>query len=322
MKSRSMVVCIAVMCLGVDAIAAEKKESAADLSGNLVVFHAGSLSVPMKELSAAFKKEHPKVNFLMESAGSVECARKISELKKPCDVMVSADYLVIDRRLIPEHASWNIHFAVNEMTIVYRDKSRRSGEISATNWFQILLDKRVAFGRADPNSDPCGYRAVLSMKLAEKHYAVEGLAAKLLAKDTKYMRPKEVDLLALLESGSIDYIFLYRSVAEQHGLKRLILPDEVNLKSAALAGLYNSVSVQVTGKKPGEMIEQKGEPMVYGITVPKNARNPELAEAFVRFVVDEEGRKIMERNGQPVIVPAGVTGLDKLPESLEPYVRK
>ena len=61
------------------------------LSGDLIIFHAGSLAVPMKEISAAFKKLHPEVNILMESAGSVECARKITDLSKACDILAAAE---------------------------------------------------------------------------------------------------------------------------------------------------------------------------------------------------------------------------------------
>ena len=44
-------------------------------------------------------------------------------------------------------------FAVNEMTIVYTEKSRRAKEIDQKNWFNILLDEKVNIGRAEPNSD-------------------------------------------------------------------------------------------------------------------------------------------------------------------------
>ena len=90
----------------------------------------------------------------MESAGSVESARKITDLNKPCDIMASADYKVIDNMLIPKFAGWNIKFVSNEMCIVYSEKSRYAGQINAKNWFDILLKKDVAFGRADPNTDP------------------------------------------------------------------------------------------------------------------------------------------------------------------------
>lgn len=309
-----------ISCFLISCTEKKKEPEAEPEVKKLIIFHAGSLAVPFKQISEAFKAENTGVEFFLEAAGSRACARKISDLKKPCDIMASADYIVIDNLLIPDHADWNIKFAANEMTIVYHEGSKKAEEINRDNWCDILLDKDVAFGRSDPNADPCGYRAVLTMKLAEKHYKKKGLAEKMLAKNTEFIRPKEVDLLALLESNTIDYIFLYRSVAQQHGLKYLLLPDEVNLKTPAFAELYKTVSVDVSGKEPGTTITQVGAPMVYGITVPKNAPNPELAKKFVAFVLEKEkGLAIMEKNGQPSMVPSPSTTYDKIPEDLKKY---
>ena len=300
-----------------------KASNTEKLTGDLIIFHAGSLSVPMKEITDSFKKENPDVNIMMEAAGSVECARKITDLKKPCDVMASADYKVIDKLLIPDFADWNIKFASNEMAIVFTEKSKRSSEINKDNWYKIMLDKKVQIGRADPNSDPCGYRAVLVTKLAENYYKQKGLANQLLAKNKDNMRPKETDLLALLESGNVDYIFLYRSVAEQHKLKFIILPDSVNLKKPELSELYNTVSVEINGKKPGEKITQKGEPMIYGITIPKNSPNKNIALAFVKFLLEKEkGMAIMEKLGQPSVIPSETKTFDKIPEELKLFAKK
>ncbi len=286
----------------------------------LVIFHAGSLSAPFKEISHAFMEENPGVKIDLEAAGSRSCARKIVDLGRSCDVMASADYTVIDELLIPGAAKWNIKFAANEMAIVYHERSRMAGRIDSSNWYEILLDDKVAFGRSDPDSDPCGYRTVLTMKLAEKYYQVEGLAESLLAKDNRYIRPKETDLLALLESGAIDYIFLYRSVAEQHGLERLLLPGEINLNEGALADLYATVSVEISGKEPGTTIVKRGAPMIYGVTIPDNSPNPKLAEKFVEFLLDpRKGMAIMERNGQPSVVPAVSDSYGEIPPPLKKF---
>lgn len=293
------------------------------LSGDLIIFHAGSLSVPMKEITTAFTKENPDVNIMMEAAGSVECARKITELNKPCDIMASADYTVIDKLLIPNFAEWNIKFASNEMAIVFTEKSKKNKEINKHNWYKIMLDKSVQIGRADPNADPCGYRAVLVSKLAEKYYNQNRLSEQLLKKDENNMRPKETDLLALLETGNVDYIFLYRSVAEQHNLKYIVLPDEVNLKNAAFSELYNSVSVEINGKTPTEKITQKGEPMVYGVTIPKNATNKDVAIAFVKFLLTKDkGMAILQKLGQPSVIPSFTNSFDKMPIELKSFASK
>lgn len=290
------------------------------LSGDLVIFHAGSLAMPIKEITAAFKKLHPGVNILTESAGSVECARKITDLKKPCDIMASSDYTVIDKMLIPVHTDWNLQFCSNELCIVFTDHSKYASVITTRNWFDVLMRKDVAFGRSDPNADPCGYRSVMAMQLAEKHYGKPGLASSMLTKDQKNIRPKEVDLLALLETRTVDYIFLYKSVAIQHKLRYIELPEEVNLKNPSLASLYSTASVEINGKEPGEKTTVRGEPMVYGITMLRDAPNREVAIAFIEFMLTEgKGMKILNDLGQPSVIPQKNQHFNKLPGSLKKF---
>ncbi len=273
------------------------------LSGNLTIFHAGSLAIPFKALADSFSKIHPEVRVLSESAGSLASIRKITDLNKPCDILASADYTLIDKLLIPEYTGWNLLFAGNEMSIVYHSGSMLSDSISATNWYQLLMNPEVRFGRSDPDSDPCGYRAILTMKLTEKIVKKPGLTEDFLRKDKKYIRPKEVDLLALLESGSIDYIFLYKSVAMQHKLKYLDLSDSINLAAPGLQKFYQTVSVEIAGNKPGDKITQHGEAMVYGLTILNNSKNKEIAEAFVSFIL-KDGLQIIENLGQTRVIPS------------------
>lgn len=289
------------------------------LNGKLIVFHAGSLSVPFKQMATEFNQTHPALEILLEPAGSRECARKISDLNRPCDVMASSDFCVIDDLLIPEHAAWNIRFAANEMAIVYHKASRRAADINRNNWHDILLDKNVIFGRSDPNTDPCGYRAIMTMQLAGLFYKNPAIPEKMLKKNLNYIRPKETDLLALLEAHAIDYIFLYRSVAQQHGLQYVPLPDEVNLKNDNLTDLYATATVEISGRKPGDVTIQTGAPMIYGITIPKNSPNPEAALAFVEFLLSKKGVAILETCGQPSVVPALSSTYNQIPEPLKAY---
>jgi len=289
-------------------------------SGDLIIFHAGSLAVPLKEIAAEFNKEYPNVKILLESAGSVASARKITDLNRPCDILASSDYGVIDNMLIPKYADWNIKFVSNELSIVYHEKSRMASQINSKNWYDILMNKEVAFGRADPNSDPCGYRTVLSLELAEKYYKKPGLAKLISDKDQNYMRPKEVDLVALLESESIDYVFLYRSVAIQHNLKYITLPDEINLKNMGMTAQYATATTEINGKEPGKKETVKGEPMVYSVTMLRDAPNKPAAIAFLKFLLSKDkGMKIMEKDGQPSVIPMATQNYDKVPQELKPF---
>ena len=95
-----------------------------DASDQLIIFHAGSLTKPFHEIAEAFESENPGVKVLLEAAGSRECARKISELHKPCDIIATSDYAVIETLLIPEFTEWQLAFARNEMCLVYNPHSK------------------------------------------------------------------------------------------------------------------------------------------------------------------------------------------------------
>jgi molybdate/tungstate transport system substrate-binding protein len=277
-------------------------QSVKSKENTLYVLHAGSLSLPFKELAEAFTLKHPGVNILLEGHGSRTCARQISELGKRIDVFASADSAVITNLLIPKHADFVTDFATNEIVIAYHEQSRYAKEINQTNWFEIALKEDVEFGYSNPDMDPCGYRSILTMKLAEKYYSKEGLYRELADKiPLKNIKPKETDLLAMLESVELDYIFIYRSIARQHGLNYLKLPPEINLSSEKMKKFYQSVRVKITGRRPGEYIVKRGMPMVYGITIPKAARNKNLAVKFLNFVLSREGREIMSKNGQGIV---------------------
>jgi len=289
---------------------------------DIIVFHAGSLAVPFSEMEKVFERQYPRYDVKREVSGSRKAARKVSDIKRASDVVASADYTVIDNLLIPNDARFNIQFATNEMALAYTERSKYASEVNADNWIDIVLRKGVKVGHSNPNLDPCGYRSVLVTKLAEIYYKKEGFYDALLGYGSVYkagdekkpkviVRPKETDLLALLEVHAIDYLFIYRSVAEQHGLKYVTLPREISLKEAALNPVYEKVSFEISGKKPGERLHKKGAAMVYGLTIPQNSKspqNPKGAVVFVNFILSEEGQKIMQKYGQGVIDPPVVTG--------------
>ena len=238
---------------------------------------------------------HPDIKILLEPAGSLVCARKITELKKPCDIIASADYFVINELLIPEYARWSIRFATNEIVIAYSEKSKYSCEINADNWTDILLRDDVIYSRSDPDADPCGYRAVFTIMLAEKIYGKKGLTEKMLSKNRDFIRPKEVDLVALIESNAVDYMFQYKSVAIQHGLKYVELPDDINLSDPEKSDIYQSVSLDVAGKEPGTKMKVTGDYINYSMTVLDNAPQKEEAVDFLCFILSDEGLEIFKK---------------------------
>jgi molybdate/tungstate transport system substrate-binding protein len=296
---------IALFCIGVICSATQ---ALAEPQGKVTIFHAGSLSVPFEAMEKAFEAQYPQVDLQREAAGSTKCARKIADLKKPCDIMASADYTVIDKLLIPNYADWNIRFATNQLVLCYTDMSTYANKITKKNWYEILQKKDVIWGHSDPNLDPCGYRSLMVMQLAEKYYKKPGLYDKLLANRPKEnIRPKSVELISLLQTGNMDYAWEYLSVAVQHGLKYIVLPDEINLGNYQYDDFYSQAVVKVTGKEPGTFMELKGKSCTYGVTLIKDAPNREAAIAFLQYLLDAQGGlKILKEMGQPPFVPCRV----------------
>lgn len=306
----------------------------------LKVFHAGSLAVPFEEAEKKFEALYPNVDLRRESYGSAKAIRQITDVGKRGDVIAVADYSLIPSMMYPEYANWVIRFARNDMVLAYNpEKSKYAEEITPENWYEILRKDDVTFGFSNPNLDPCGYRAVMVCQLAELYYDDDKIFEDLILKNTAItiseengtysiqtpeqlkpntekvtIKPKEVDLTALVEAGGLDYYFIYRSVAVQHGLPFVDLPDEMDLSKVEYADAYKKVKLQTIDGKT-----KTGKPIVYGIAVPRNAENPELGLEFVKFVIGNAGQKIFNDSGQPPIVSAEGSG--NLPEELKEMVK-
>lgn len=290
-------------------------------SGPLTVFNAGSLAGPFRDMLRAFADRHPAISARQESAGSLESARKLTELGKTPDVIGVADVQVIPGLLIPEHATWHVSFARNAMVLIYDGRSIGAREINSENWWKILLRPGVRTGRSNPALDPNGYRTLMALQLAELHYHQPGLAKRLLsAMPDRYVRPKEADLTALVQAGELDYSWSYRSIAVHTGLRYVTLPPEVDLSSPALADWYSSVEVRVPGATlaAGDSVRIVAEPIVYALTIPTRAPNRVAAEAFVRFVFSPEGAAILQRHGFTLLDRPIVGGTRPPPAGLLP----
>jgi len=327
----------------------------------LTIFHAGSLAVPFAELETEFEGSHTDVDVDRQSGGS---AAMISNAiaqedagESPPDIIASADYkLIPDRMYEGGYADWYIAFARNTMVLCYRDNAPGSDEIVSGNrtWFDVLTNDPVSYGHSDPDQDPCGYRTLLVVQLAQKYYYDDAASFNLtqdpdaadlydvLIPGSEHERgrtggnsenrtsievvsAKSVDLITALESGDLDYAFEYRSVAVQHGLNYVELNDYINLSriNAELPGVeefYHEASIEIL-KDPGppEVYEaQYGAAIVYGITIPLHADNEELAAEFIELLISETGKEIIEtENGQSMLDPPICDHPENLPASLQ-----
>lgn len=261
--------------------------------GPLVVFTAGSLARPMRAALDSFAAREG-VTYELESAGSLETARKLTELGKIPDVIALADEDVFPKVLMPAHATWYVRFAENRIVLAYTDRSRYAAEIDSTNWWSVLQRPGLAIGRSNPDLDPAGYRTLMVFQLAERLYGSAGLAAALeKAAPPRNMRPKEIELVALLESGDLDYAWFYESMARASGVRHVRLPAAIDLSSTEDAATYATASVRVIGASARDTVSMKGAPIRYAFSIPVKASHPAVGERFATFLL-KDGRKALE----------------------------
>jgi molybdate/tungstate transport system substrate-binding protein len=300
--------------------------SACSKPRDLIVFHAASLRRYFADLAAELGSQSPRVQVHLESSGSQVAIRKIVEQGMRADLVAVADARLLDTMLIPTRAAWNLVFATNELVLAHMAHSKYTEEVDAKSWPEILLRPGVKLGRVDPNHAPLGYHTLFLWQLAQRSGGFgplsDGLEGKLLqAASKEKIASDESELLSMLEAKAVDYAFLYRSTAEDHHLKSVLLPSELNLSSPSLASAYAQASVEVRmkqGSGTGSSV-LRGGPITYGLAIPLNAPNPRDAERFAAFLLGERGLQIGRRAGFRPLAPALTGQLAALPPVLRSF---
>ena len=228
----------------------------------ITIFAASSLAKPLEALADAFQGE-AEVPVLAELGGSIEHSRKITDLGRTPDVLMLVDDEVI-AALMPTHLDWYVRFATNRVVVAYTDSSAHADSITAENWYRMLVRDDVRVGRADATLAPAGRHALALLQRAEGVYGLPHLSERVLQRSTlRYVRPSAAELAVLLETGEVDYILEYESVARQYGFRFLALPTELSL------------------------------PVLYGVSVPRQATHAESAVRFVASLLSDDGKKLM-----------------------------
>lgn len=302
----------AVALLALCAIAAcnappdEKLESRAPGADTLIIHLAASVTrafVPVLDSLAA-----QGVVVQREAGASLDLARRITDLGRVPDIIVLADEEVFPELLAPAHVQWWAAIARNRMVIAWSDRSRAAGEMSPSTWTDVLTRPEVEVGRSDPDAAPAGYRALLLIQLAERHYRAPGLAARLLANaPPSNMRANAADLAALVVAGELDYIYEYRSVALAYGLRYLDLPPEIDLGDPAHAEAYATARTTIRTGDGGRRTVT-GRPILYALSIPERAPHPAVARRFLAHMLTPASRTALVRGHLDLLDPMLVKG--------------
>ena len=121
------------------------------------------------------------------------------------------------------------------------------------------------------------------------------------------------DLVAPLQSGQIQFLFIYRSAAITDQIGYLALNAHVNLSSASLGSFYSRFSYTDSAGTTA------GAPIVIVITVPLSSVNTAEALEFIQYVV----KNAQSLSSFGLVVPAqlllysSVTAPQTLPQPIQ-----
>ena len=228
----------------------------------ITVHAAASLARPLRILADSFRVASG-IPLRLEFGGSLELARRTTDLGAVADVLMLADDDII-AALLPSHTEWYVRFATSRLVVAHSLKSAGADSLTRDNWWRVLSASDVTVGRADSAIAPAGRHALSLLRRAEAYYQSPGLTRRLLGRSPQQLvRPNATELAALLESGEVDYIIEYESVARQFGFSYVALPGDL------------------------------APSVLYGAAVPRATTRRDDAVEFLAFMLGDRGTAIM-----------------------------
>src|SRR5215470_17419337 len=248
------------------------RSSAADLPV-LDVAYAGSMGSLMEGPIKSAAARSLKLDFHGRAQGSSALAQLIVGGSIRPDVFVPVTpgpALVVLRAGKAETAQPIAH---TEMVIAYSPKSRFAARLDAAskgkeNWWDILQEPGLRFGRTDPVGDPQGRNIIFTMMLAAKLYKQPDLVEKILGPAINEKQIfTEPTVQARLQSGELDAASAYKIQPGPFNLPYINLSKEINLSGQNVHTEHPDVSLAVGGKT------YDPEPLIYYAGVLKDAPN-------------------------------------------------
>ena len=235
----------------------------------------------------------------VKSGGSFADANEIAA-GAPDDVFVSVALSATDSaHLLSRSPDWAVGFASDQIVLAYVNGTSAESVASlgvaaaksnsTSDWndfFTSLTSGRVKVGIGDPAEDPAGLRGWLALEAAGYLYdnGSQGAYAGALARaGANVTGANAAALVAPLESGQIQFLFIYRSAAMADRLSFIQLDSHINFGDPALGAFYGRFSY---ADAAGVTV---GAPIILCVTVPLGSSDSQAALEFVQYVVRNVG---------------------------------
>ena len=258
----------------------------------LEVFHADSLAGPFAQITKVFERANSGVTVVLTSGRSQELAERILKGER-CDVFASSTPAIIEQDLMKKvpmgrttpGATWSVVFSANEMVVI-----TAKGNPHGIQHIVDLVKPGVRFVRVTGEKDLGTNRTIEFVKRAARREGAPDLAERIIASAVvDPTTPTTVpDTVRAVAEGKADAGVVYYSaaMAASNAVEIIRFPPEVNLADA----IRNAA------------------------TVPATAANRQSAVAFIKLLLTTEGREMLEKAGQPPVIPP--IGIGAVPADL------
>ena len=297
----------------------------------LVIYSADAYVPEVAALASGFTSQTGIQTSPPKGGGSFALAQQIAQ-GNPVSVFVSVAKSAVSSSYLKNVSSgWAIAFAGDQMTIAYSNASAQSPEAEklisayqtavATNatsaWFEFfsnLSSGSVKVGISNPSADPAGFRGWLVLEAAGKLYAGNEsyFVSRMLGSSGNTTGASAAELVAPLESGQIQFLFIYKSSAVAHKLNYFQLPTAVNFGNASYSKFYS----QFTYALPSGV--ESGSPILLFVTVPSDATNPSGSLEFVSYIVQHSST--LQSFGLTPLNPSVLYNETSVPEAIQRLV--
>ncbi|HVB95398.1 MAG TPA: substrate-binding domain-containing protein [Nitrososphaerales archaeon] len=264
----------------------------------LVSYSADAYATEVTSLLNGFSSSTGAQVAPLKTGGSFADANQIAA-GAPDDVFVSVALTATSSQYLRNLTSnWAVGFASDQMVLAYTNATQTSAAAGVINladtaatsnatsdwnaFYTALTSGGIKIGISNPVSDPAGLRGWLVLEAAGYVCAggnEQAYVTPLLQNNANATGTSAAALVAPLQAGQIQFLFIYKSAAVSDGLKFLTLESHVSLGSPSLGSFYSQFSYTDSAGKTA------GAPIILCVTVPLSAVNTAEALQFVQYVV-------------------------------------
>ncbi|HTT25769.1 MAG TPA: substrate-binding domain-containing protein [Thermoplasmata archaeon] len=310
-------------------------------NSTLSILGAGTLNTLFPQLARQFVNDTPNASAPTAAQmyeGSLDVTTAIASLGAKADVAAVADFRLIPHLLEPASAGFEVVFGSTPEVLVYDPSLPAFGGINSSNWAEKLVEDvgtpgNAPFGVWNASTDPNGYNEIFSLQLqgllengsAGTYYDTfysGGSTSPAVPVPGKALIEKESQAATLLRTGVISAFISYRAYAVVNHLPYVGFDPTVGLaanNSSALTD-YAKLSTTVLSASGG-FTPVVPAPVLFAITVPRDAPNPSLGAAFLHLVLSPQGSAILGAGGAfTPIVPGWIDTPNAVPPVIAPDV--